>query len=175
MLLARGSQSFLNNQRLRHYPNRESLFWEEEKKSSEVDVWRFLQADLKWPMRKRHFVLPCCVSGCRIPASCSIRGSWRKPCLQTSVCVPASKKRQPVYTGIARWNGLSFLAKTETNSWHGGERLFPLLSFFLRSHARKPVSCLLGSLDICAHTFQLPPTTHYLPLIPFKVDDWLRF
>lgn len=152
MLLARGSQSFLNNQRLRHYPNRESLFWEEEKKSSEVDVWRFLQADLKWPMRKRHFVLPCCVSGCRIPASCSIRGSWRKPCLQTSVCVPASKKRQPVYTGIARWNGLSFLAKTETNSWHGGERLFPPRLLLLAITCQEASELFVGLFrHLCAH------------------------
>lgn len=135
------TQSFLHRQLLCLYSNRASLG---ERKKSSGGRYQRLQADLKWPMRKRHFVLPCCVSGCRIPASCSIRGSWWKPYLQTSVCVPASKKRQPVYTGIARWNGLSFLAKTETNSWHRDEQLFPPLSFFFRSHARKPVSCLLG-------------------------------
>lgn len=121
-------------------------------------------------MRKRHFVLPCCVSGCRIPASCSIRGSWWKPYLQTSVCVPASKKRQPVYTGIARWNGLSFLAKTETNSWHRDEQLSPPL--LLSITCQEASELFVGLLDICAHTFRWPPTTYYLSLIHFNVVDF---
>lgn len=51
------------------------------------------------------------VLGGRIPASYSIRGSWWKPYSQESVCVPPSEKQQPAYTGIARWNELSFWQK----------------------------------------------------------------
>lgn len=105
-------------------------------------------------------MLPCSVLGGRIPALCSIRGSWWKPYLQGSVCVPPPEEQQPAYTGITHWNELSFWQKrnripgTQSNS---------SLFFFLLSttcqNLRKPVSCLLGF-----HTFVLPLSDVGLPL-----------
>lgn len=116
--------------------------------------------------------------GGRIPALYSIRGSWWKPYLQASVCVPPSERQQPAYTGIAHWNELSFLAKTETNSWHRDEQLVFFCFFFPLSitcqSLRKPVSCLLGFHTLVLSLCDVCSPFNYLSLIYFNGTGFLK-
>lgn len=68
------------------------------------------------------------------------------------MCVPPSEKQQPAYTGIAHWNELSFLAKTETNSWHRGEQLF--VSFDHMPESQEASELFVGLSHISALTSQ---------------------
>lgn len=90
---------------------------------------------------------PFCASllcfGGRIQALFSIRGSWWKPYLQASVYVPLSEKQHPAYTGIARWNELSFWQKPKQIPGRV-ERFFCFLLSITCHNLRKPVSCSLG-------------------------------
>lgn len=106
----------------------------------------------------------CCVLGGRIPALYSMRGSWWKPYLQASVCVPPSEKQQPAYTGIARWNELSFWRKRKRIPGTESSSSFFSLSITCQS-LRKPVSCLLGF-----HTLVLSLSVIHLPLKLFVSD-----
>lgn len=115
----------------------------------------------------------CCVLGGRIPGLYSIRGSWWKPYLQASVCVPPSEMQQPAYTGIAHWIELSFWQKrkripgTELSS-----------SFFSHSitcqSLRKPVSCLLGFHTLVLSLPDVCLPLNCLSLIYFIGTDFLK-
>lgn len=100
-------------------------------------------------------MFPCCVLGGRIPALYSIRGSWWKPYLQASVCVPPSEKQQPAYTGIAHWNELSFWQKrkripgTESSS-----SFFFFLSFDHMPESQEASELFVGLSHISALTFR---------------------
>lgn len=113
-------------------------------------------------------MLPGCVLGGRIPALYSIRGSWWKPYLQGSVYVPPSEKQQPAYTGIARWNELSFWQKrkripgTESSS----SFFFFFLSFFDHMPESQEASELfVGLSHISELTFRCLHTVCYLSFI----------
>lgn len=102
----------------------------------------------------RHFVLPCSVLGGRIPALCSIRGSWWKPYLQGSVCVPPPEEQQPAYTGITHWNELSFWQKR--NRIPGTQSNSSLFFFFTFDHmpeSQEASELFVGLSHICTPTF----------------------
>lgn len=121
-------------------------------------------------------MFPCCVLGGRIPASYSIRGSWWKPYLQASVCVPPSEKQQPAYTGIAHWNELSFWQKrkripgTESSS----SFFFPLSLSITCQSLRKPVSCLVGFHTLVLSLCDVCLPLNYLSFIYFNGTDFLN-
>lgn len=121
-------------------------------------------------------MFPCCVLGGRIPALYSIRGSWWKPYLQASVCVPPSEKQQPAYTGIAHWNELSFWQKrkripgTESSSF-----FFLSLSLSITCQSlRKSVSCLVGFHTLVLSLSDVCLLLNYLSLIHFNGRDFLK-
>lgn len=100
-------------------------------------------------------MFPCCVLGGRIPALYSIRGSWWKPYLQASVCVPPSEKQQPAYTGIAHWNELSFWQKRKRIPGTESSSFFSLSLPFDHMPESKEVSKLFGGFShISALTFR---------------------
>lgn len=78
--------------------------------------------------------------------------------------VPSCEEQQPAYTGIARWNGLSFWQKNppknEMNFWHRTERLFVFSSFDHMLESEEASELFVGLFHvIVSFLFNL-----YLPL-----------
>lgn len=115
-------------------------------------------------MRKTPFCFLVVILGGRILALYSIRGSWWKPYLQASMRVSLSEKQQPAYTGILHWSELSFLAKTEKDSWQSRAALSLFSSVDHMPESQEASESFVGLSHISASTF-LRPFTNYLSLI----------
>lgn len=88
--------------------------------------------------------------------------------------VPPSEKQQPAYTGIARWNELSFWQKRKRIPGTESSSSFFFLSFDHTPESQEASELFVGLSHITALTFQCLLTVYYLSLIYLNGMDFLK-